>query len=70
MELRALRLGQNINQDRLARLTGRSRADISRLETGQSADQAAVLDILDALGVPDDRWTSLATLAEEPNAQG
>jgi transcriptional regulator with XRE-family HTH domain len=70
IELRALRLERNMNQDRLARLTGRSRMDISRLETGQSADQTAVLDILDALAVADDRWTALATLAEEASLQG
>lgn len=38
MELRALRVAHNMNQDRLARLINRSRMDISRLETGHVVD--------------------------------
>jgi transcriptional regulator with XRE-family HTH domain len=70
MELRTLRLDRNMNQDRLGRLIGRSRMEISRLEIGQSSDQAAVLDILDALGATGEQWTALATLAEEASLQG
>lgn len=70
MELRALRIEHNMNQDRLARLINRSRMDISRLETGHTVDQADVLDILDVLGVEGDRWTELVTIAREASEPG
>ena len=54
MELRTLRTERNITQARVARLIGKTRNDISKLENGQSADAADVLNILEALGVADE----------------
>ena len=51
MELRALRAEHNFTQARVARLIGKSRMEISRLENGLSADPADVLNLLEALGV-------------------
>src|SRR5882724_10097734 len=65
MELRGLRAEHNMTQARVARLIGKTRNDISRLENGQSADAADVLNILEALGVDGDRWTALATIARD-----
>jgi transcriptional regulator with XRE-family HTH domain len=65
MELRVLRAEHNMTQARVARLIGKTRNDISRLENGQSADPADVLNILEALGVEDDRWTALTAIARD-----
>jgi transcriptional regulator with XRE-family HTH domain len=70
MELRALRAERNFTQERVARLIGKTRNDISRLENGQSADLADVLNILDALGVEGDRWTVLSTIAHDACGPG
>jgi transcriptional regulator with XRE-family HTH domain len=70
MELRSLRAEQNMTQARVARLIGKTRNDISRLENGQSADQADVLNILEALGVDGDRWTTLAMIARDADGNG
>ncbi len=48
MELRALRAEHDFTQARVARLIGKSRMEISRLENGQSADLADVLNLLEA----------------------
>jgi transcriptional regulator with XRE-family HTH domain len=64
-EQRALRAERNMTQARVARLIGGSRTDISRLENGQAADIADVLNILDALSVEGDRWTSLVAIARD-----
>jgi transcriptional regulator with XRE-family HTH domain len=65
MELRALRAERNMTQARVARLIGKTRNDISRLENGQSADPADVLNILEALGVADEQWTVLTAIARD-----
>jgi transcriptional regulator with XRE-family HTH domain len=65
MELRALRAERNMTQARVARLIGKSRMDISKLENGQSADTANVLNLLEALGVGDDRRTALTAIARD-----
>ncbi len=70
MELRALRVACNMNQDVLARLIGKSRMDISRLENGQSVDQADVLNILDVLKVEGTRWIELVAIAREASEKG
>jgi transcriptional regulator with XRE-family HTH domain len=70
MELRALRAERNMTQARVARLIGKTRNDISRLENGQSADPADVLNILEALGVEDERWTALTAIARDADANG
>ena len=56
MELRALARRETLNmtQARVARLIGKTRTDISKLENAQSADPADVLNILEALGVDGD----------------
>jgi transcriptional regulator with XRE-family HTH domain len=64
-ELRALRAEHNMTQARVARLIGKSRMDISKLENGQAANIADVLNILEALGVEDERWASLITIARD-----
>jgi transcriptional regulator with XRE-family HTH domain len=70
MELRALRDEHNMTQARIARLAGNTRTDISRLENGQSVDLADVLNILEALGVDDERWTALSAIAHDATATG
>lgn len=70
MELRALRAEHNYTQARVARIIGKSRMEISRLENGQSADPADVLNILEALGVEGERWTGLAAIAQDACARG
>jgi hypothetical protein len=39
--------------------------DISKLENGQSADPADVLNILEALGIGGEQWTALASIARD-----
>jgi transcriptional regulator with XRE-family HTH domain len=69
-EIRALRAKAGQTAAQLAKEIGRSRADISRLETGQVVNQADVLKILDALGVDGDRWTKIMTIAREASETG
>jgi transcriptional regulator with XRE-family HTH domain len=54
----------------LAKQIGQSRAQISRLENGHVVDQDDVMKILDALGVDDDRWTEIMTIAREAGERG
>jgi transcriptional regulator with XRE-family HTH domain len=70
MELRALRAERNFTQARVARIIGKSRMEISRLENGQSADLADVLNILEGLGVEDERWTVLEAIARDACTPG
>jgi len=70
MELRALRAEHNFTQARVARIIGKSRMEISRLENGQSADLADVLNILEGLGVEDERWTALEAIARDACTPG
>ncbi len=65
MEMRALRAERDMTQARVGRLIGKSRMEISRLENGQSADPADVLNILEALAVDGERWTLLASIARD-----
>lgn len=69
-ELRELRLHAGITHVQLAKQTGLSRAQISRLENGHVVDQDDVMKILDALGVDDDRWTEIMTIAREAGERG
>jgi transcriptional regulator with XRE-family HTH domain len=69
-EIRSLRAKAGQTAAQLAKEIGRSRADISRLETGQVVNQADVLKILDALGVDGDRWTKIMTIAREASETG
>jgi transcriptional regulator with XRE-family HTH domain len=65
MELRTLRDERNMTQARVARMVGKTRNDISKLENAQITDPAGVLNILEALGVEDERWTELTTIARD-----
>jgi transcriptional regulator with XRE-family HTH domain len=70
MELRTLRDQRNMTQARAARVIGKTRNDISKLENAQAVDFASVLNLLDALGVEDDRWTELMALARDASTPG
>ena len=69
-ELRALRTQGGLTHEQLAKKTGQSRAQISRLENGHGADQDDVMKILDALGVDGHRWTQIMTIAREAGERG
>ena len=69
-ELRSLRAEGGLTHEQLARKIGQSRAQISRLENGHVVDQDDVMKILDALGVDDDRWTEIMTIAREAGERG
>ena len=69
-ELRALRTQAGVTHVQLAKMIGQSRAQISRLENGHVVDQDDVMKILDALGVDDERWTKIMTIAREAGERG
>lgn len=69
-ELRALRQQAGVTHVQLAKMIGQSRAQISRLENGHVVDQDDVMKILDALGVDDERWTEIMTIAREAGERG
>jgi transcriptional regulator with XRE-family HTH domain len=69
-ELKALRTNGGLTHEQLAKQIGQSRAQISRLENGHVVDQADVMSILDALGVDDERWTQILTIAREAGERG
>lgn len=69
-ELRGLRAEAGLTQAQLAKMIGKNRIDLSRLESGHTVDQADVLSILDVLKVEGDRWTRIATVAREASEQG
>jgi transcriptional regulator with XRE-family HTH domain len=69
-ELRALRTHAGVTHVQLAKQIGQSRAQISRLENGHVVDQDDVMKILDALGVDDERWTGIMTIAREAGERG
>jgi transcriptional regulator with XRE-family HTH domain len=69
-ELRALRTQAGVTHVQLAKQIGQSRAQISRLENGHVVDLDDVMKILDALGVDDDRWTDIMTIAREAGERG
>jgi transcriptional regulator with XRE-family HTH domain len=69
-EVRSLRQDATLTQEQLGRRIGKSRADISRLESGHTVDLADVLGILEALGVGGERWTQIMTIAREASEAG
>ncbi|HEY7431085.1 MAG TPA: helix-turn-helix transcriptional regulator [Streptosporangiaceae bacterium] len=69
-ELRGLRGEAGLTHEQLAKRIGESRAQISRLENGHVVDQAGVMKILDALGVDEERWTQVMTIAREAGERG
>ena len=70
MELRQLRAEADLTQAQLAKMIGKNRIDLSRLESGHTSGQAEVLSILDVLHVEGERWTKIATIAREASEQG
>jgi transcriptional regulator with XRE-family HTH domain len=70
MELRELRDARGWTQARMARLGGMTRQELSRLEHGQAADLADVLNLLDALGIEGERWTALSAIARDAVTPG
>jgi transcriptional regulator with XRE-family HTH domain len=69
-ELRALRTGAKLTHEQLGKRCGESRVQISRLENGHVVDQAAVMKILDALGVDGEQWTQIMTITREAGEKG
>jgi transcriptional regulator with XRE-family HTH domain len=69
-EIRALRSERNMTQARMARLAGMTRNNVSKLENGQAADLAEVLNILEALGVDDEKWKALNAIARDATESG
>ena len=69
-EVRSLRQSAALTQEQLGRRIGKSRADISRLESGHTVDLADVLGILEALGVGGEQWTQIMTIAREASETG
>lgn len=70
IELRTLRDQRNMTQTRAARAIGKTRNDISKLENAQAVDFAAVLNLLDAMGLEDSRWAELMALTRDASAPG
>jgi transcriptional regulator with XRE-family HTH domain len=69
-ELRTLRTEAGLTHEQLAKRIAQSRAQISRLENGHVVDLDDVMKILDALGVEDDRWMKIMTIAREAGERG
>ncbi|HEX3964813.1 MAG TPA: helix-turn-helix transcriptional regulator [Trebonia sp.] len=69
-EIRALRDDRNMTQARMARLAAMTRNNVSKLENGQAADLAEILNILEALSVGDEQWTTLEAIARDAVAPG
>jgi transcriptional regulator with XRE-family HTH domain len=69
-ELKALRSERGLTHEQLARQIGQSRAQISRLENGHVVDQDDVIRILEALGIDDERWGYIVTIAREAAERG
>ena len=65
-----MRAEGGLTHEQLAKQIGQSRAQISRLENGHVVDQDDVMRILDALGVDDERWTQIMTIAREAGERG
>lgn len=61
VELRQLREAAQLTHADLAKRIGQSRMKITRLENGHTIrdGQAAVMKIIDALGVTGERWTEI-----------
>lgn len=69
-EIRRLRLAQELTQAQLGGKVGASGARISRLETGETApDLALVMNVLDYLEIAEPDQKKLITLARQANEQ-
>jgi hypothetical protein len=51
-------------------MIGKSRQEISKMERGLTANPTDVLNLLEALGVPDERWPQLTTIARDASVPG
>ncbi|MBO3750535.1 helix-turn-helix transcriptional regulator [Streptosporangiaceae bacterium NEAU-GS5] len=70
-ELRLLRTRAGLTHEQLAKKIGQSRAQISRLENAHAApDLDDIIKILDVVGVADDEWTKIVTIAREAAERG
>lgn len=69
-ELRKLRLEAGLTHAQLAKRVGESRSQISRLENAHVVDLGDIIRILDALGIDDERWTTIMTIAREAAERG
>ena len=69
-ELRALRAEHDLTHEQLAKMIGRSRVQISRLENGHVVDQADILQMLDVLGIDGDRWHRIVRITREAGERG
>lgn len=69
-ELKALRDAAGLTHEKLGKLSGLPRGQLSRLENGHAVDQADVLTILDALGVDGEQWTEVVTIVREAGERG
>jgi transcriptional regulator with XRE-family HTH domain len=70
MELQALRDERNWTQARVARMIGKTRQELSKMEHGLTVNPADVLNLLDVLGVDDERWTKLTAIARDAAESG
>jgi transcriptional regulator with XRE-family HTH domain len=70
MELQALRDERNWTQARVARVIGKTRQELSKMEHGLTANPTDVLNLLEALGVDDERWTELTAIARDAAQPG
>ncbi|QIZ39733.1 helix-turn-helix domain-containing protein [Saccharopolyspora sp. ASAGF58] len=72
VELRSLREAARLTHAELAKRIGQSRMKITRLENGHAIrdGQAAVMRIIDELGVEGDRWTEIMAVARDATERG
>jgi transcriptional regulator with XRE-family HTH domain len=71
VELRALREERGLTSEELSRRLYRSRMKVSKLENAQvRPDLAAIMKILDILGVTCERWQEIITLARDAAERG
>lgn len=72
VELRVLREAAGLTHAELAKRIGQSRMKITRLENGHPIRdaQAAVMRIIDVLGVTGQRWTELMAVARDAAERG
>ncbi|TDC97713.1 helix-turn-helix transcriptional regulator [Actinomadura sp. 7K507] len=70
-QLRTLREEREMTADELAKRIHYSRTKISRLENAYGRpDVGDIVKILDALGIPNDQWTSMVRLATAATEKG
>lgn len=72
VELRELREAAGLTHAELAKRIGESRMKITRLENGHPIrdSQAAVMKIIDVLGVTGDRWTEIMAVTRDASERG